>query len=159
MRQQMIKMFVLIYKLFKNIKYMQNKKCSIALKRVLSILPEFTCVSPECHIERKYKVYRLYRYLIWRIWTIGYKTTIFLRYLPYFLNNSQSYSVLNGIMHWKLCSVERVKYVEGAVPGKSLKRRTILSEDEQNQRKRKYEENWLFYSNLSQHFLMNNLTK
>jgi hypothetical protein len=104
----MIKMFVLIYKLFKNIKYMQNKKCSIALKRVLSILPEFTCVSPECHIERKYKVYRLYRYLIWRIWTIGYKTTIFLRYLPYFLNNSQSYSVLNGIMHWKLCSVERV---------------------------------------------------
>jgi hypothetical protein len=35
----------------------------------------------------------------------------------------------------------QLKYVEGAVPGKSLKRRTILSEDEQNQRKKKYEEN------------------
>jgi hypothetical protein len=40
---------------------MQNKKCSIALKRVLSILPEFTCiltcVSPECHqISHRKKV-------------------------------------------------------------------------------------------------------
>jgi hypothetical protein len=35
----------------------------------------------------------------------------------------------------------QLKYVEGAVPGKSLKRRTILSEDEQNQKKKKYEEN------------------
>ena len=33
------------------------------------------------------------------------------------------------------------EYVEGAVPGKSLKHRTILSKDEQNQRKKKYEEN------------------
>ena len=39
------------------------------------------------------------------------------------------------------CMMFQLKYVEGAVPGKSLKRRTILSEDEQNQRKKKYEEN------------------
>ena len=34
------------------------------------------------------------------------------------------------------CMMFQLKYVEGAVPGKSLKRRTILSEDKQNQRKR-----------------------
>ena len=39
------------------------------------------------------------------------------------------------------CMMFQLKYVEGAVPGKSLKRRTILSEDKQNQRKKKYEEN------------------
>ena len=35
----------------------------------------------------------------------------------------------------------QLKYIEGADPGKSLKHWTILSEDEQNQRKKKYEEN------------------
>ena len=39
------------------------------------------------------------------------------------------------------CMMFQLKYVEEAVPGKSLKRQTILSEDEQNQRKKKYEEN------------------
>ena len=39
------------------------------------------------------------------------------------------------------CMMFQLNYLEGAVSGKSLKRRTILSEDEQNQRKKKYEEN------------------
>jgi len=39
------------------------------------------------------------------------------------------------------CMMFQLKYLEGAVSGKSLKRQTILSEDEQNQRKKKYEEN------------------
>jgi hypothetical protein len=51
------------------------------------------------------------------------------------------------------CMMFQLKYVEEAVPGKSLKRQTILSEDEQNQRKKRYEE---YRPDI---FHMNNLTK
>jgi hypothetical protein len=53
-------------------------------------------------------------------------------------NKPIKFPVLNRHM---ACMMFQLKYVEGAVPGKSLKRRTILSEDKQNQRKKKYEEN------------------
>ena len=53
-------------------------------------------------------------------------------------NKPIKYPVLNRHM---TCMKFQLKYVEGAVTGKSLKRQTILSEDEQNQRKKKYEEN------------------
>ena len=58
-------------------------------------------------------------------------------------NKPIKFPVLNRHM---TCMMFQLKYIEGAVLGKSLKRRTILSEDEQNQRKKKYEENrpdWL----------------